>query len=59
MNYLKTIAIILLIVVIANLVLFSFGLITPFLFWIIILAIALIAYYIIPNLKKKQELKEK
>ena len=59
MNYLKLIAIFLLIIVVVNLVLFVMGQITPLIFWVVIIGIALIAYYVIPNLKERAELKEK
>ena len=58
MNYLKFIAIILAILVILNLILFIFKLITPLIFWTIIIGIAIIAYYAIPYLRERAELKE-
>ena len=56
MKYLKLIAIFLLVIVIANLIFFAAGRISPYLFWFVIIGSALIAYYVIPNIKKQQVL---
>ena len=58
MNALKILAIIMLVLVVLNLILFAMGIISPLTFWVIIIAIALIAFYIIPNMKKKLALEE-
>ena len=49
----KPIAIILILAVIINLILFAFGAISQFWFWIIAIIIAFIAYKILPKLKNK------
>ena len=59
MNYLKLVAIILLALAILNLVLFALGIISTLFFWVIIIGLALVAFYIIPNIKEKLMLKEK
>ena len=59
MNYLKLIAIVLMVIVIANLIFFALGKISAYLFWFIIIGTALIAFYIIPNIKTRNILKEK
>ncbi|HIH11612.1 TPA: hypothetical protein HA241_05445 [Candidatus Woesearchaeota archaeon] len=41
------------IIVIVNLVLFAFTIITPFVFWIILLLGAVLAYGVVPLLRKK------
>lgn len=56
MNSVKLIAIMLTILVIADIVLFVFGKITAYLFWIVIIFCALMAYFGIPYLKKKKGL---
>ncbi|MBD3354982.1 hypothetical protein GF361_03275 [Candidatus Woesearchaeota archaeon] len=55
MNYLQITAIISIIIVIVNLVLFVLNLITPFLFWMVILAAALFAWFGVPKLKKNNK----
>ena len=47
----KSLAIILIIAIILNLILFAFGAINQLLFWIIVIIIAFIAYKIMPKLK--------
>jgi MFS-type transporter involved in bile tolerance (Atg22 family) len=47
----KLIAIIFIIAIVLNLILFAVGLISQFLFWIIVILIAVIAYKILPKLK--------
>jgi len=49
---LKSVALILILAIIANLILFVFGVISQFWFWIIIIVIAFIAYKILPKFKK-------
>lgn len=56
MNSIKLIAIMLTILVIADIVLFSFGKISVLLFWIVIIFCAIMAYFGIPYMKKKQAL---
>jgi Flp pilus assembly protein TadB len=58
MNYLKLIAVLLLMLVVVNLVLFALGKLSVLTFWFVIIGSALIAFYIIPNLKEKQLLKK-
>ena len=58
MNALKILAIIMLVLVVLNLILFAMGRISPLTFWFIIIAIALTAFYIIPNMKKKLALED-
>ena len=49
---LKLIAIILVIAIILNLILFAFGVINQFWFWVVIILIGFVAYKVIPKLKK-------
>jgi len=56
MNSIKLIAIMLTILVIADIVLFVFGKITALLFWIVIIFCAIMAYFGIPYMKKKQQI---
>ena len=44
---------ILVIILIANLILFAFRIIKGIIFWIIIMGMALWAYVLLPNIKKK------
>lgn len=55
MKLIKPLAIVGVIIVILNIILFAFGLISMFLFWIIIIAIAVLAYFGIPYLKEIEE----
>ena len=55
MNWLKLIAIILVVIVIVNMALFALQIITGLIFWAVIIVIALIAYKGIPSLKTKLE----
>jgi len=48
---LKSIAVILVIVIVLNMILFAVGIIPQFLFWAIIIVIAFVAYKVIPKLK--------
>ena len=56
MNSIKLIAIMLAILVIADIVLFSFGKISVLLFWIVIVFCAIMAYFGIPYMRKKKAL---
>lgn len=47
----KIIAIILVIAIVLNLVLFTFGKISPFLFWGAIITISIITYKVMPHIK--------
>lgn len=49
----KPIAIVLILSVILNLIFFVFGIISQFWFWITAIAIAFIAYKVLPKLKSK------
>ena len=49
----KPIAILLIIIIILNLVLFVFGKISQLVFWSVVIAIAIIAYKVLPKLKSK------
>ena len=51
MKLIKPLAIIGVIIVILNIILFAFGLINQLLFWVVIIAIAILAYFGIPYLK--------
>ncbi len=51
MKLIKPLAIVGVIIVILNIILFAFRLISMFLFWVIIIAIAVLAYFGIPYLK--------
>ncbi len=55
MNSIKLIAVMLTILVIADIILFIFGKITGYLFWIVIIFCAIMAYFGIPYMKKKQQ----
>jgi len=55
MNYLKLIAIILIVLVVINIILFAFQKIGQLTFWFVILASALLAYIGIPRWKEKKE----
>ncbi|MBW2981973.1 hypothetical protein KY343_03780 [Candidatus Woesearchaeota archaeon] len=55
MKLVKTIAILAAIIVILNITLLAFGLIDLFLFWIILIAVAIIAYFGIPYLREIEE----
>ena len=52
---LKTTAIVLVIVIVVNLVLFVMGKISQFWFWIIMVIIGFIAYKVLPKLKDKKK----
>ena len=54
MNSIKLIAIMLTILAIADIVLFVFGKITALLFWIVVIFCAIMAYFGIPYMRKKQ-----
>ena len=54
-DYLKFCAAGLSALTIINLVLFVLGKVTALIFWSVIIFSALMAYYVIPNLKKKAE----
>ncbi|MDO8740572.1 MAG: hypothetical protein Q7J54_03275 [Candidatus Woesearchaeota archaeon] len=47
----KLMAIIFTVVVVINMILFAFGVISTFYFWFIIILCAFIAYFVIPKLK--------
>ena len=49
----KPIAIILILAVILNMILFVFGKISQLVFWSVVIAIAIIAYKVLPKLKSK------
>jgi len=49
---LKHVAVILVIVIVLNMILFAFGLITQLLFWIVIIVISFVAYKVLPKLNK-------
>ena len=49
---LKVLAVILIMAIIINLVLFAFGILSQFWFWTIVILIAFIAYKILPKLKR-------
>ena len=49
----KPIAIILILAVIINLILFAFGAISQLVFWSVVTAIAIIAYKVLPKIKNK------
>tara|TARA_Y100000294_G_scaffold83131_1_gene78060 strand:+ start:2059 stop:2241 length:183 start_codon:yes stop_codon:yes gene_type:complete len=51
----KLIAVVLIIAIVINLILFVFGLISKFWFWIIIIVIGFIAYKILPKLKNENK----
>ncbi len=51
MNLIKPLAILGVIIVVLNILLFAFGLISLLLFWAVIIAIAILAYFGIPYLK--------
>lgn len=53
----KILAIILIIIIIANMVLFAMKMINPAAFWSIIIIAAIIAYKLIPYLKNKEKKK--
>ena len=55
MKLVKILAIAAIIIVVLNMILLAFGLISIFLFWIIIIAIAILAYFGIPYLKEIEE----
>jgi hypothetical protein len=55
MKLIKPLAIAATIIIILNIVLFAFGLIGPLLFWVVIIAMAILAYFGIPYLKELQE----
>ena len=48
----KLIAVLLIIVIVLNLILFALGLVSQLWFWVIIILIGFIAYKILPKLKK-------
>jgi len=52
MRLIKPITIAAVIIIILNLILFAFGLISQLLFWTIIIAVAILAYFGIPYLKE-------
>jgi hypothetical protein len=54
MNILKLAAIALVILVIANMILFALRKISALTFWFVIGAMALITFYILPNMKKQR-----
>jgi len=55
MKFIKFLGIVLTIIVVLNIILFSFGLIGQLLFWIVIVITAMMAYFGIPYLKKLEE----
>jgi hypothetical protein len=55
MKLIKPLAIAATIIIILNIILFAFGLIGQLLFWVVIIAIAIIAYFGIPYLKELEE----
>jgi len=56
MNYIKVLAIILIVIVVANIIFFGLGLITPMVFWVVIIMMALLAWFGIPTLREREEL---
>jgi|TARA_B100000315_G_scaffold243407_1_gene266748 hypothetical protein len=50
---LKVLGIILIMAIVVNLILFVFGALSQFWFWIIVILIAFVAYKILPKLKDK------
>jgi len=52
---LKLVALILIIAITLNLILFAFGKISQFSFWVTVIVTAVIAYKVLPKLKKKTE----
>jgi len=58
MDKIKIIAIITAALAITNIIAFALGWISVLLFWVIIIGTALVAFYIIPNMKKTKILKE-
>ena len=55
MKLIKPLAIAATIIIILNIVLFAFGLIGQFLFWVVIIAMAILAYFGIPYLKELEK----
>jgi len=55
MKLIKPLAVVGAIIIILNIVLFAFRLISQLLFWMIIIVIALLAYFGIPYLKEIEE----
>jgi hypothetical protein len=55
MKLIKPLAIAAIIIVILNIILLAFGLINLFLFWAVILAMAVLAYFGIPYLREVEE----
>jgi len=56
---LKLIAIILIIAITLNLLLFAFRLISQLSFWVTIILVAIIAYKVLPKMKNKKEKEKK
>lgn len=52
---LKIISAALILILILNLTLFALKMVNPYIFWVIVIAIAIIAYKIMPKLRKKRE----
>ncbi len=52
-NPLKTLVLVFVVILIINIVLFAFGKIDAFTFWMIIAFGALVAYYVVPKLMQK------
>ena len=55
MKLIKPLAIAAVIIIILNIILFAFGLIGNFLFWVVIITIAILAYFGIPYLKELED----
>ena len=52
-NNLKIVGIVFLVILVLNIILFSFTIIGAGLFWIVILVCAVFAYFVLPKLKKQ------
>lgn len=52
MNILKILAVMVICLVVANIILYTIGRLSTLLFWIIIIVAAIIAYWIMPRLRK-------
>ena len=55
MNILQVLSIMIIVLAIANVVLFAMGRIAPLLFWIVIIVCAIIAFWAVPKLNKQKE----
>ena len=55
MNSIKVLSIVASIILIINIILFAIGKISAYLFWFILVAMAFVAYYLLPKMKAWQQ----